>query len=136
MTETWPEPPADAPEVLRRYLAAWNEPDGERVRVHLERCVAADCWWVDPLHQHTGIDALEANIREFRATYPDAALGLGSNIDSHNGRHRYEWAITTGTGAERAVLLRGFDVATVDDAGLINRVDGFFGPLTPSGPGS
>jgi hypothetical protein len=128
------EPPPDVPEVLRHYLRMWNERDPERIRAHLDRCVGDDCWWVDPLHRHTGRDALEANVREFRATYPDADLGLGSNIDSHNGRHRYEWYITSSPGE---LLIRGFDVVTVDDgSGMINRVDGFFGELDRSGPGS
>lgn len=130
----WPTPPADAPDVLKRYLSAWNEHDPEAIRGHLDTCVSDACLWIDPLHQHTGLDALEANIREFRATYADAALGLGSNIDSHNGRHRYEWVITTGVGDARVVMIRGFDVVTVDDAGMIERVDGFFGELERSGP--
>lgn len=132
----WPTPPADAPDVLKHYLSAWNEHDLDALRPHLDACVADDCLWIDPLHQHTGLDALEANIREFRSTYTDAALGLGSNIDSHNGRHRYEWVITTGVGDARVVMIRGFDVVTVNDAGLIERVDGFFGELERSGPGA
>lgn len=135
----WPTAPADAPAELRHYLAAWNERDPDAIRAHLDRCVAVDCWWVDPLHQHTGVDALEANIREFRSTYADAALGLGSNIDSHNGRHRYEWVITSSInddGTPGEVMIRGFDVTTVNDAGMIERVDGFFGELEKSGPGT
>ncbi|MEZ5246980.1 MAG: nuclear transport factor 2 family protein [Acidimicrobiales bacterium] len=129
-----PEPPPDVPEVLRHYLRMWNERDPAEIRAHLDRCVGDDCWWVDPVHQHTGRDGLEANVREFRATYPDADLGLGSNVDSHNGRHRYEWYITSSPGE---LLIRGLDVVTVDDdSGLINRVDGFFGALDRSGPGS
>ncbi len=117
----------NTPPVLQDYLRMWNERDLDQIRGHLDRCVGDDCWWVDPLHQHTGRDALEANVREFRATYPDADLGLGSNIDSHNSRHRYEWFITSTPGE---LLIRGFDVVTVDESsGMINRVDGFFGAL-------
>ena len=129
-TRSQTENPAALPEVLQRYLAMWNEKDPDQVRRHLDTCVADTCWWVDPLHQHVGRDALEANVREFRATYPTAALGLGSNIDSHNGRHRYEWIITV----DDELVLRGFDVVTVDDEGLIDRVDGFFGVLERTGP--
>ncbi len=123
---------SDTPDVLEHYLRMWNERNADKVRDHLDRCVAEDCWWVDPLHQHVGRDALEANEREFRSTYPEADLGLGSNIDGHNDRHRYEWYITSAPGE---LLIRGFDVVTVDSAsGLINRVDGFFGALDRSGP--
>lgn len=128
MTET-----SEIPEVLEHYLRMWNEPDVARIRDHLDRCVSEDCWWVDPLHQHRGRDALEANVREFRTAHPEAELGLGSNIDSHNDRHRYEWFINSAPGE---LLLRGFDVVTVDPAsGMIDRVDGFFGLLERFGPG-
>lgn len=124
----------DIPEVLQHYLRMWNERDPEAIRGHLDLCVGDDCWWVDPIHNHRGRDPLEANVRGFRSTYPDADLGLGSNVDSHNGRHRYEWFITSTPGE---LLLRGFDVVTVDDtSGMINRVDGFFGGLDRSGPGA
>ena len=130
MTATVPPIPADAPSVLVDYMTMWNERDPELIRSHLDRCVGEDCWWVDPLHQHTGRDALEANVREFRAQFPNADLGVGSNIDSHNDRHRYEWVIVS----DGELMIRGFDVVTVGADGLIDRVDGFFGTLTRSGP--
>ena len=130
MTATVPPIPADAPSVLVDYMTMWNERDPELIRSHLDRCVGEDCWWVDPLHQHTGRDALEANVREFRAQFPNADLGVGSNIDSHNDRHRYEWVIVS----DGELMIRGFDVVTVGAGGLIDRVDGFFGTLTRSGP--
>ena len=116
---------ADLPEPFPHYLRMWNERDPERIRGHLDRCVAEDCLWVDPQNDHTGRDALEANVREFRATFPTADLSVASTIDSHHGRYRYDWKIE----ADGALLIRGFDVATVNDAGLIERVDGFFGEL-------
>lgn len=130
MTATVPPIPADAPPVLVTYMQMWNERDPEQIRGHLDAAVSDDCLWVDPQHQHTGRDALEENVRDFRATFPNADLGVGSNIDSHNGRHRYEWVIVS----DGALLIRGFDVVTVNDAGLIERVDGFFGTLTREGP--
>ena len=108
----------------------WNERDLSKVRPHIDAVVAEDCLWVDPLNNHVGRDALEANVREFRTSFPDAELGLGSNVDSHNNRYRYEWVIMNGG----ELLLRGFDVMTLNDAGLIERVDGFFGTLERSGP--
>ena len=122
---------SDPPEALELYLQMWNERDPDKIRHHLDQCVSEDCLWVDPLHNHTGRDALEANVREFRSTYPDADLCLGSNVDSHNGRHRYEWFIAVGD----ELLIRGFDVVTMDSDGMIGRVDGFFGVLERIGPG-
>ena len=120
----------DLAEAMQHYLRMWNETDPDRIREHLNLAVAEGCLWVDPLNNHVGRDALEANVREFRMNFPDAELALGSNVDSHNGRHRYEWVIVSGG----ELILRGFDVMTIDDAGLIERVDGFFGTLERFGP--
>lgn len=119
------QPPTDIPEAMQHYLRMWNELDPSQVRAQLDRCVAEDCLWVDPLHAHTGRDALEENVHGFRKEYPDAQLRLGSNVDGHNNRYRYEWLII----ANGELLIRGFDVTTLNDAGLIERVDGFFGEL-------
>ena len=119
------EPPSDLPEAMQHYLRMWNERDPERIRAHLERAVTEDCLWIDPQNAHSGRDALEANVREFRGKFPNADLGLASNVDGHNQRYRYYWKIENDGG----LLLKGFDVMTFDDAGAIERVDGFFGEL-------
>ena len=116
------DPAENIPQVLRDYLLMWNEKNPEAIRGHLDVAVAEDCLWIDPLHQHTGRDALEANVRGFRDEFANAELGLASNVDGHNLRYRYEWVIKD----KGAVLLNGFDVATLNNAGLIERVDGFF----------
>ena len=127
---TVPALPDNAPAVLVTYMQMWNERDPEAIRGHLDAAVSEDCLWVDPQHQHTGRDALEANVRGFRATFPNADLGVGSNVDAHNDRYRYEWVIVN----DGELLIRGFDVVTVDADGLIGRVDGFFGTLERVGP--
>ena len=127
---TVPVLPDNAPAVLVTYMQMWNERDLDAIRGHLDAAVSEDCLWVDPQHQHTGRDALEANVRGFRATFPNADLGVGSNVDAHNDRYRYEWVIVN----DGELLIRGFDVVTVDADGLIGRVDGFFGTLERVGP--
>lgn len=127
---TVPVLPDNAPAVLVTYMQMWNERDPDAIRGHLDAAVSEDCLWVDPQHQHTGRDALEANVRGFRATFPNADLGVGSNVDAHNDRYRYEWVIVN----DGELLIRGFDVVTVDADGLIGRVDGFFGTLERVGP--
>ena len=119
------EPPADIPECMQHYLRMWNERDPEAIRAHLDRAVSDDCLWVDPQNDHVGRDALEANVREFREKFPNADLGLASNVDGHHRRHRYDWIIEV----DGKLLIRGADVTTINEAGLIERVDGFFGEL-------
>jgi hypothetical protein len=122
-----PDSNIQIPESLTHYLLMWNEVTPDNIRGHLDKAVSEDCLWVDPQHSHVGRDALEENVRGFREKYGSAKLALASNVDGHNGRYRYEWEITLGD----QILIHGFDVATLNAAGEIERVDGFFGRLKP-----
>ncbi len=117
--------PDDIPDSLQQYLLVWNEVDPVARRQRLDAAVTDDVEWVDPIHAHSGKDALEENVTGFRTEYPTAALGLGSNVDAHHDRCRYEWAIYT----DDKLFMRGMDVVTFAESGLIERVDGFFGTL-------
>ena len=112
-------------EAFDHYWEMWNERDPTRVRAHLERAVTDDFVFCDPINFHVGKDALEANVHEFRAEQPDAEFVLASGVDHHHNRHRYRWDFTR----RGRVLVEGFDVATVSENGLIERIDGFFGEL-------
>lgn len=103
----------------------WNQRDLDAVRSDLELAVTDDFIFCDPIHFHIGRDALEANVREFRTSQPLAEFRIGSGVDHHHNRYRYEWHLTR----RNRVLVKGFDVATVAENGLIERVDGFFGEL-------
>jgi len=121
------EPPEGAPEAMQHYFRMWNEIDLNKIRGHLDKSVSTDCDWTDPQNSHVGRNALEKNVKEFRTNFPTATLGICSHLDQHHGRYRYDWMIDV----EGEVLLQGFDVTTLNAAGLIERVDGFFGKLKP-----
>jgi hypothetical protein len=106
-------------------LAAWNEPDPEKIRGHLEKALAADVVFIDPSVEAHGIDEFEANIRSAHATLPGALYSLTSDVDSHHRLHRYSWEISR----DGEVILPGLDVTEIDDDGRVTRVLGFFGPL-------
>jgi SnoaL-like domain len=118
----------DVPESFHHYLAAWNEPDPELIRAHLDRSVRDDVLFVDPVNTTTSIDELEAMIRAAREEMPTASYVLTSEIDGHHGRFRYRWEVRL----DGAVLMPGMDVTTVDDDQLIGRIDGFFGDFVGS----
>ena len=46
-------------------------------------------------------------------------------VDHHHSRCRYEWHLTL----RDRVLMAGFDAVRIADSGLLDRIDGFFGPL-------
>ena len=107
------------------YWKMWNELDISLVRQHLDRAVTEDFIFCDPLEFHSGRDALEENVRSFRTKYSAAEFVMASGVDTHHNRYRYRWDFTIGG----KVYLEGFDVSTVTESGLIQRVDGFFGDL-------
>ena len=113
------------PPTFDHMLAAWNERDVGKIRGHLERALAPDVCFIDPSIETHGIDEFEANVREFRGKFPDAICQRASGIDSHHNLYRYAWEIHRGD----TLMLPGFDVVQVDDAGRVERVEGFFGPL-------
>ncbi len=113
------------PEPFIHMFAAWNEPESDRVRGHLEQALAADVRFVDPSIDLTGIDAFEANVHEVHKRLPGATYSVTSGIDSQHGFHRYHWAIHQ----DGKLLLPGFDVVEVDDEGRVKQVIGFFGPM-------
>lgn len=117
------------PESLDRMLAAWNASEPAEIRGHLESALAPDVHFVDPSIDVRGIDGFEANVHEVHARLPGAVYSRTSVVDSHHSLYRYSWAIHR----RGKLVLPGFDVAEIDDAGRVARVLGFFGPLPELG---
>ena len=116
------------PDTLVAYWTAWNEPDLERVRAHLDLAVTDHVEWNDPRDSFVGIDDLEQAIRRLRTTKPEYSFTIASEIDCHHGRLRYRWDMTR----NGRTLMEGLDVVALDPmSGRIARVDGFFGHPTP-----
>jgi len=118
----------DYPRSFDHMLAAWNELDPARIRGHLDQALAPEVRFIDPSIETLGVDAFEANVRDFRAKYPDARCSRASAVDSHHRLHRYAWEIHRGD----ELFLPGFDVVETDEKGRVIRVEGFFGPLPPA----
>lgn len=116
---------ADYPASLDHMLAAWNEPDGSRVRAHLERALAPGIRFVDPSIDVTGINGFEANVHAVQAKVPGAVYSRTSGVDNHHGFYRYHWAIHQ----NGELVISGFDVTEIDQSGRVALVIGFFGPV-------
>jgi hypothetical protein len=120
-------------ESLQAYWTAWNEPNLEKIPLHLARAVTHDVEWNDPRDSFVGIGELVGAVRRLRTSKPDYVFSIASEIDHHHHRLRYRWDMLRGG----RILMEGLDVVTLDPAsGLINRVDGFFGYPTPIGDGA
>jgi hypothetical protein len=116
------------PKAFAHYLAAWNEPDPDRIRRHLDRSVAPTVVFADPANRTVGPDELEAMIRAAHRDLPNAEYRRVSAVDGgHDRRYRYRWEVWI----DGARAVEGMDCTTVDEHGLITRLDGFFGDFPP-----
>ena len=113
------------PESLAQMRAAWNEPDPDRVRAHLEKALSPEVVFIDPSIVTRGIDEFEANVHEVHGRLPGAEYRLASGLDLHHDIVRYAWEIHR----DGKLVLPGFDVTEFDGEGRVLRVLGFFGPL-------
>jgi hypothetical protein len=115
----------DYPASFDHMLAAWNEKDPARVRGHLDLALTDRVRFVDPSIDLVGIDDFEANVHEVHGRLPGARYSRTSGIDSQHGFYRYHWAIHH----DDKLVMPGFDVVEIDEAGRVVCVVGFFGSI-------
>jgi hypothetical protein len=115
---------SDVRERIDEYFTMWNEDDPERRRVIAGRCFVESATYVDPLAAVVGPSAISDMVGELRASHPGYSLRLGSAIDEHHDRLRFEWEILD---AEGGPYLTGVDCAVVAPDGRLAAITGFFG---------
>lgn len=113
------------PEALDHMLQAWNEPEANKVSVHLERALSTNVRFVDPSADVFGLEGFAQNIHEVKSKIPRAVYSRTSGIDTQHNFHRYHWAIHQ----DGKLLLSGFDVTETDAFGKVLCVIGFFGEI-------
>jgi hypothetical protein len=111
-------------EIVERYLATFNETDPTRRRALLEQVYTSDATYIDPHHDLSGIDAIDAALGQMQESNPGLVFALRGAVDSHHDQARFQWSAGT---AEQPVALLGFDVIATSD-GQIERVYGFAEP--------
>ena len=105
-----------------RYLAAWNETDPSARTAALAALFADDVRYTDPLVAAVGRQALDATIGAVQAQFPGFVFRLAGPADAHHDQLRFTWELGP---AGQDAPIAGFDVAVVDDSGLIRTVLGF-----------
>jgi hypothetical protein len=113
-------------EIIDRYIAAWNETDGEARRALVESLWAADGSYTDPLADVRGPDAIAGLIGAAQQQFPGFVFTLGGPVDANHNQARFTWHLGP-YGAEPVVI--GFDVVVVDGDGRIRSVHGFLDQL-------
>jgi len=118
-------------DVVAAYVAAWNEPDGDRRRELLARSWADDATYCDPAVLLEGREALFEHARRFAERWPGATIEVTSGIDEHHGFVRFTWRVA---GPDGTTLRHGTDFGTVGSHGRLTGIVGFFGSPGPPGP--
>jgi SnoaL-like domain len=113
----------EAPDLVRRYLAAWNETDPDTRRTAIESVWAADGRYVDPLAAVEGHDQISALIDAAQQQMPGHVFRLLDGVDAHHNVARFWWELVSVD--EGRAIAEGFDVAVLDDDGRIESVVGF-----------
>ena len=109
-------------ENLANMMAIWNTSDAAEKRRLAEESMEHNVHFVDPNHNIIGRDAFLKMVDQVQAEIPGADYSRASEVDIQNNHCRYHWAIHM----NGQLIMPGFDVTEVNDAGKIVKVIGFF----------
>jgi len=110
---------------LEKMMAIWNTSEDAEIRALTEQALEHNVHFVDPNHNIIGREAFVAMVKQVQALIPGAAYTRTSEVDVQNNFCRYHWAIHR----DDALVMSGFDVSEINDAGKVVKVIGFFGEL-------
>ena len=113
---------SDHTEVIDRYIAAWNETDGERRRDLVARTFTGDASYVDPHLEGYGASEIDALIDAVQGRFPGYRFRRAGRVDAHHDRVRFSWEVAPENGP---VFAAGTDVAVVAADGRFRSVTGF-----------
>lgn len=119
----------DLESTVDTHLAGYCEPDATRRLELLRRAWSENGRLVDPPFDGTGPDGIAALVDAVLEHYPAHTFRRTSAVDTHHTSARYGWELVA---PEGTVAVAGTDFVTLDDAGRLATVVGFFGDLTPA----
>src|SRR5689334_20972989 len=110
-------------DLIDRYIAAWNETDGERRRDLIARTWTEDASYADPVMQGDGRTGIDAMVRGVQERFPGHRFRRTSDVDAVRDRVRFSWELAPDGGAP---VVGGTDFAIVAADGRLQTVTGFF----------
>jgi hypothetical protein len=106
-------------------MAAWNSNDPDEIEHLANQALEHNVHFADPSHNIVGREAFVAMVHRTHKRIPGAVYSRASQVDMQNNFCRYHWEIHI----DSQLLLEGFDVTEINDAGKVVKVLGFFGKL-------
>ncbi|MEL6665184.1 MAG: hypothetical protein AAFQ24_03545 [Pseudomonadota bacterium] len=116
---------SEYPESLGQMMQIWNTTDSAEKRRLTELCMEHNVHFVDPNHNIIGREAFLRMVDQVQAEIPGSDYARASEVDIQNNHCRYHWSIHQ----NGKLIMPGFDMTEINDAGKIVKVVGFFGEL-------
>ncbi len=110
-------------DLIDRYIAMWNETDGERRREIIARVWTRNASYVDPVLQGEGQAEIDAMVKSVQERFPGHKFRRTSAIDMHHDRVRFGWELGP-EGGDPVVI--GTDFGVVAGGERLQTVTGFF----------
>ncbi|MEV0158102.1 nuclear transport factor 2 family protein [Micromonospora sp. NPDC050686] len=110
-------------DLVDRYLAVWNEADGDARAAAVGALFTPDATYTDPLAEVRGHEQISAVIGGVQQAFPGHVLRPHGVVDGHHDVVRFGWELVPAGGGEAVVV--GFDVAVRDTDGRVRAVHGF-----------
>jgi len=110
-------------DLIDRYIAAWNETDGNRRRDLIAQTWADGASYLDPMLQGDGRDGIDAMIAQVQERYPAHRFHRTGEVQSHHDRVRFTWDLRAEQGD---AVVRGTDFGVVTCDHRLKAITGFF----------
>ena len=121
-------------EVVLAYIEAWSTSDDMKRRELLDRSLADDATYTDPMYEVRGKEEI-ANLigrslsgEAYDGAGAGARIPISSGVDQHHEMLRFSWVLI---GPQKELLLEGMDFVELAGDGRLKRINGFFGPFPP-----
>jgi hypothetical protein len=112
----------DPTDLIDRYIAIWNETDGERRRTLIARTWTEGARYVDPLIRGDGPSGIDAMVAGVQARFPGHRFRRTTPVDAHNGHVRFGWHLAPDGGP---ALAAGVDFGVIAGDGRLETITGF-----------
>lgn len=109
--------------LVDRYIAVWNEPNGDARDKAIAELWTEEATYTDPLATVSGHDGVAAVIVGAQDMFPGHVFRALPGVDGHHEVVRFGWELVPASGGEPTVI--GFDVAVVAADGRLRAVYGF-----------
>lgn len=117
-------------DLIDRYIAAWNETDGDRRRDLVTRTFTPQAAYLDPLMRASGCAEIAAMIGAVQERFPGHRFRRIGKSDIHNDRARFSWELAPEGGP---ILAGGTDFAVIAE-GRFHSVTGFLDVMPAAQP--